>query len=124
MANRHGLKHVTCQRACNSTTFNLRPERLRLVVIHQQITVIEQPGNPESKLPVVDNRIEGHSSAAQRAERNQHGLTAGFVVNDLMPVKNADWKRVMALALIVGHHQVALFPGQRGGCRLKLWLVY
>ena len=82
------------QRACNGMHRYLRPQALRLMVVHEEIALIEQTGDTERIQTPLHDSIKRDAGAAERAIGDDHGGAADRVVDDLMPIENLDRVRL------------------------------
>ncbi len=86
----HQLQLLALERPADRLAQQLRPKRLGRAVVEQHVAVVEQARDAERCALACHPCAEGHARAAQRAIGDGDEFAAEAVVDDLMPVEDAN----------------------------------
>src|SRR5713226_1684597 len=77
----------SCSRALtdDGPALHLRPQRMTLTVVHDEIALVELPRRAEVECGSVDDPLVDETGVAERAVRDHHRLAADGVIDDLVP---------------------------------------
>src|SRR5215471_9732792 len=80
----------TGHRPCHGLTAQLRPQAFSSAVVHQQVALIKETRNAEDYFAAMYLAVEDDSTRGERAIGDGQRLAADTVIDDFMPVHDAE----------------------------------
>lgn len=101
-------KTGSCQWTRYRLAKELRPQALRLAVIHEKVIFVKLAGDSEDMTLIVDYRVVTYARTGNRSPGDEDGFALNGIINKFMIVEDPDW---VGLGSVLVFHSQHPIPG-------------